>query len=168
MKCKQAKKLIIEASQTELDPKIKAELDEHVLNCAKCGSFRENLQMILEGIENIKAPKPSIELLNETSALCYSELIGQSETFISESFHRLTTKTPKFVWIALGALLILTISWAVPVLKDAAKSQILSRQAMLVITIIVQNIIMLLFSPVLLRSLKLKSKWFNYYGEATP
>jgi len=156
MRCKQAEKLIIELSQTELDSDIKSELDTHVLNCAKCASFRENLQMIHQGIKKIKAPDPSQDLLEKTGAFCHSEIIGQAE-----SFHRATIKTPKFVWVACGALLILTIAWAVPVLKEVVKSQIITRQAILIITIIVQNLIMLLFSPVLLRRLKLKSNWIK-------
>ncbi|UCE07038.1 MAG: hypothetical protein JSW07_03090 [bacterium] len=157
MRCKQAEKLIIEVSQAKLDSDIKVELDAHVLNCQQCASFRENLQMIREGINKIKAPEPSKDLLERTGALCHSEIIGKSE-----SFHPATIKTPKFVWVAFGALLILTIAWAVPVLKEVVKSQIITRQAILIITIIVQNLIMLLFSPVLLRRLKLKSYLTNF------
>ncbi len=168
MRCKQAEKLIIDASQVSLDPKIKSELDEHVLNCPKCASFNKNLMKIHREISELTAPKPSPEILEKTRILCHDELIGRGEIYVFEKYLPKAISIPKFVWIAFGMLAILTGTWAVPVFKDVVNSQIMTRQAVLIITIIVQNLIMLLFSPVLLRSLKLTSKWFNYYGEATP
>ena len=36
MQCKQAEKFIIDASQTDLDSKVKDELEIHIMNCPKC------------------------------------------------------------------------------------------------------------------------------------
>ena len=162
MKCNQAEKLIIEFSQTGLDPAIKAELDAHVLDCTKCASFREMLHKILKGIGEIKHPDPSKLLLEKTIALCHDELIGQDKIYVVEKYHPEMIKIPKFVWIAFGALLILTIAWAVPVIKEAVKYQVFTRQAIIVIIMIIQNLMMLIFSPVLLRRLSLKSFDINF------
>ena len=156
MKCKQAEKLIIELSQTGLDPAIKAELDAHVLDCSKCSSFMEKLHTIHRGIDEIKHPDPSIVLLDRTIALCHDELIEQDEIYIVEKYHPEAIQIPKFVWYAFGMLLILTVAWAVPVLKEVLKSQTITRQGIMVVTVIIQNLMMLIFSPVLLRWLKLK------------
>jgi hypothetical protein len=162
MKCNQAEKLIIELSQTWLDPAIKAELDAHVLDCPKCTSFREKFQMIQQGIDKIKHPDPSLALLDRTIAFCHDELIGQDEIHVVEKYHSEAIRIPKFVWIAFGALLIFTIAWAVPVIKEAVKYQVFTRQAIIVIIMIIQNLMMLIFSPVLLRRLGLKSNDINF------
>jgi len=162
MKCKQAEKLIIEGSRTVLDPAIKAELDTHLLDCPRCSNFKDNFQMIYQGINEVKAPEPSTELLEKTIALCHNELIEQGEIYVFEKYHPPKIRLPKFVWVAFGALLILTIAWAVPVLREVAKSQVITRQAVMVLTMIVQNLIMLLFSPVLLRRLKSKFYGINF------
>ena len=156
MKCKQAEKLIIELSQTWLDPAIKAELDAHVFDCPKCSSFREKFHTIHRGIDEIKHPDPSIVLLDRTIALCHDELIEQDEIYVVEKYHPEAIQIPKFVWYAFGMLLILTVAWAVPVLKEVLKSQTITRQGIMVVTVIIQNLMMLIFSPVLLRWLKLK------------
>ena len=155
MRCKQAEKLLIEAAQIDLAPVIKTKLDAHILSCPKCASFSKNFEMIREGIENIKTPGPTMELLKMTGVLCHNELIEQAEAVISESSHRLTTKTPRLVWAALGAFVILTIVWAFPILKNLATDQTITQQTIVVIAIIIQNLIMLLFVPILFRSLKL-------------
>jgi hypothetical protein len=162
MKCKQAEELIIELSQTWLDPAIKAEVDAHVLDCPKCAAFKEKLHKIHQGIDEIKHPDPSVALLDRTIALCHDELIGQGETYSVEKYHPGAIPMPKFVWYAFGILLILTVAWAVPVLREVVKSQIITRQAIMVLIVIIQNLMMLIFSPVLLRRLKLKSYEINF------
>jgi len=157
MKCKQAEKLIIELFESGLDPAIKAELDAHVLDCTKCASFREKLHKIHQAMGAIKHPDPSEILLDRTMALCHDELIKQDKIYVVEKYHPEAVRVPKFVWYAFGMLLILTVAWAIPVLKEVVKSQVITRQAIMVFTVIVQNLMMLIFSPVLLRKLKLNS-----------
>jgi len=156
MKCNQAEKLIIELSETGLDPAIKAELDAHVLDCPKCASFSEKFYTIHQAIGAIEHPDPSATLLDRTNALCHAELNEKSKSFVAEKCHPEAVRIPKFVWYAFGVLLILTMVWAIPVLKEAVKSQTITQQAIMVFTIIVQNLMMLIFSPVLLRRLKIK------------
>ena len=162
MKCKQAEKIIIDASQTEFDPGIKTELDNHVLNCLRCSSFKKNFNQIRQEISEIHVPQPSVELLEKAIALCHDELMEQSEIFVLEKSHADAIKVPQFVWAAFAALLVLMIVWAVPVIRAVVKSQTLTMQAILVIIIIIQNLFMLIFSPVLLRTLKLKSYDINF------
>ncbi len=162
MRCKQAEKLIIVLSQTELSPTIMAELDAHVFNCPKCSSFKEKLQWIHLEIHQIKTPEPSKELLEKTSALCHDELIEQSEMYVFENYRPCAIRIPKFIWVAFATLFLLTIAWAVPVIREVIKSQIITRQAIIVMLIIIQNLMMLIFSPVLLRTLKLKSCNINF------
>lgn len=156
MKCNQAEKLIIELSATRLDPAIKAELDAHVFDCPKCTSFREKLHKIQQSIGKIKHPDPSNELLDRTIALCHDELVEQGEIYGFAKYHPEGIRIPKFVWYAFGILLILTAGWAVPVLREVVKSRTVTQQAIMVLTVIIQNLLMLIFSPVLLRRLKLK------------
>lgn len=162
MKCKRAEKLIIEVAQTKLDPKTMTELEAHVLNCPNCSSFRAKLHWIHQEIHQIKTPEPSLELLEKASALCHDELIEQSERYVFEKYRSDAIRIPKFVGIAFASLFVLTIVWAVPVIREVMNSQIITRQAIIMILIIVQNLMMLIFSPVLLRILKLKSYNINF------
>jgi len=159
MKCKQAEQWIIELSQTGLDPEIKDKLDHHVLHCSSCSRFKENFHWIHQGIPKINTPEPSAELLEKTIALCHDELIAQSEFFGFEKSRPKPAKITPFVRAAFAALLIVSLAWAVLVIREVVKSQTITIQAVLVIIIMIQNLFMLIFSPVLLRTLKL-----NLYG----
>lgn len=162
MQCTHAEKLIIEASQTELDPKVKADLENHIMTCPKCTNFSKNLIKMREGIRAIKSPALSGQVLENTRALCRNELTRQSQIAVIEIVQPHVIRIPKFVWIAFAFLIILTIAWAVPVIREFIKSQIVTQQAILIIVIIVQNLFVLLLSPVLLRKLKARSFQINY------
>lgn len=162
MQCKQAEKLIIEASQTELDPKVKADLESHIITCPKCTHFSKNLIKLKTGIRSIKSPTLSRQVLENTRALCYNELKRQSEIAVTDSVQPHVIRIPKFVWIAIASFIILTIVWAIPVIREFIKSQIVTKQFILILMIIVQNFFVLLLSPVLLRRLKLRSFQINY------
>jgi hypothetical protein len=162
MKCKRAEKLIIEEAQTKPDPEIKAALDAHVLNCPKCSSFKEKLQWINQEIHQIKTPEPSPEILEKTGALCHIELIDQGKRYIFEKYQPDKIKIPRFVWIAIALLFVLTIAWAAPVIREVLKSQIITKQSIIILLLFVQNLMVLVFSPVLLRSQKLKSYNINF------
>ncbi|HEX9973591.1 MAG TPA: hypothetical protein VGD14_16080, partial [bacterium] len=155
MKCKQAEQWIIELSQTGLDPEIKNKLDHHVLHCSKCSAFKKDFDNIQKATHKIKTVTPSAELLEKTIALCQDELAEQKESQAFGKFRPKTTNVPKFVWISFGMLFILTIAWAVPVIKEALETHTITRQSIIVIILMIQNLVMLIFSPVLLRMLNL-------------
>lgn len=162
MNCKQAEELMIDPSQTALDPALQADLAAHLSNCPGCASFRAQFLLIQQGINAIKDPIPSKQLLQDTSSLCHNELIGQTGVIFAENVHRSTANTPKYIWVAPVVLLIITIVWALPILKELANNQIMTQQTVFVFTIIVQNILMLILAPLLLRRFNLKSNWIDF------
>jgi len=162
MRCKKVEKLIIEASQTEIDPKIRDEIEAHVMTCQNCAAFREKLIEIRENINGLKSPVPTEQIIERTKALCHNEMIKQGESTVEKRYPAKIISIPKFVWITFGALLILTIIWAIPVLRELIETKVITRQAILIAIIFVQNLMMLLFSPVLLRSLNTNKYEFNF------
>ncbi|MCU0644168.1 MAG: hypothetical protein MUC94_07885 [bacterium] len=162
MKCKQAEQWIIELSQTKLDPEITIELDNHVLNCARCSNFKKNFYRIHHAIPDIATPAPTTELLEKTIASCHDEWIEQREIYLLKENRPDAVRTPAWVWAVFLALFIVTLAWAVPVIAEAIKSRAITQQSIIVIILLIQNLMMLFFSPVLLRTLNLKLYDINF------
>lgn len=157
MNCKQAEQLIIDSTEIELDPKTKNELDIHILTCPKCLSFRVDFQAIRLRLKRIPMPTPSSQLLEKTMERCHTELIKQDEALVLGRIHAIPVTTPRWILIALAGLVVLSIITALPGLTDFIKNHSVSNYIIIAAIILIQNIIMLLFTPILLRLKALKN-----------
>ncbi len=151
MNCKQVEQLIIESTEIELDPKTKRELEIHILTCPKCLGFREHFEKIRLSLNRIPMPTPSSQLLEKTMDQCHAELIKQDEAFVLGGIPVKRANTPGWILVALAGLVVLSIITALPGLRDFIKDHPVSNFTIIVAIILIQNIIMLLFTPILFR-----------------
>ena len=162
MKCKQAEKIIIEEIQNELDINTKLKIESHLFQCSKCLSFKENYNDLQLGLKKLQTPSPSGKLVEQTKTLCYEKLLRQEESMTMVDQKSTANETPLKVWIAFTVLLGLFLIWALPVLKDYVKDQVVTKYTIYLLMIVVQNVIALIYAPVLFRIFKLKKLSLNY------
>ena len=163
MKCKRVEKLIIEEIQSGLNAKLKSKFEAHLFQCTKCLSFKERYNSLRSGLLNLETPSPSEKLEEQTKALCFDELLKQDEIISFADQKSTANETPLTVWVAFIVLIGLTLIWAFPVLKDYVNDYVVTNHTIYLVMIVIQNILALMFAPILLRSLRLKKITFNYF-----
>jgi hypothetical protein len=98
-------------------------------------------------------PKPVIspDLEQKTRLRIYREM--GSEPAAARKIDQLTPSEPipKYVWVALLPLIFLTVILIVPIFKEIRLDQTLTFASVVALTIIIQNAVMLLFAPILIR-----------------
>jgi uncharacterized membrane protein len=162
MKCKQAEKIIIEEIQNKLDVNTKSKFESHLFQCPKCLNFKENHNDLRLGLKKLQTPSPSGKLVEQTKTLCYEKLLRQDESLTIADQKSKANETPLTVWIAFTVLLGLFLFWALPVLKDYVEDQVVTKNTIYLLMIVIQNVIALIYAPVLFRIFKLKKLSINY------
>ncbi len=71
------------------------------------------------------------------------------------------TSIPAYIWLALVSLVVLTVILILPLLKELAAEEILSLQAIVTLSLMIQNAVMLFFSPLILRKFRGRSHYLN-------
>jgi len=160
MRCKQIQKLFIDASERGLDPQTKDRIEKHVSKCPKCGEFVAGLNLIRSGLQQIQVPSPSDQLLQRTRSACHAVLKAKG-VVTEKTWLQSRSPTPKLVWIGLVVLLALTQLLVIPLFQDATENQILSFHGVMILVLMIQNITMLFFAPLLLDRFKSRSGWAN-------
>ena len=164
MRCKQIQRYLIDSSENEPDNKTKAEIEQHVSSCPKCKEFIENLSWMRKGLKQLQITSPSDQLLQQTRSLCYDALKNRTVVTKNAGRQLIATPTPKFIWVVLFALLALTQILVFPLFSDAPEYQIISIQQVVVLVLLIQNITMLMFSPILLRRFKIRTDYIASFN----
>ena len=115
-----------------------------------------------ENIEVIKTQQPSKSLTTSTLEQCFSEINQRKSTLKHFSFFKVDMPTPNFIWAAIIAIITISLFWFFPVLNELILEKTIHEQTVWVITIIMQNIIMLIFAPVILNKCRSEQKKLNY------
>ncbi len=160
MKCQQAEKLII--SLSELNEKERRELDNHLSQCPKCIKFKKQFEILHRKIGEEKFLTPSESLQQQTKMRCHQEMSSQSVAAGSTDGEKAPLEIPLFARITLTILIALLLSWGVPVLKDYIEKDVLTGETIYLFIMLIQNILALMFAPILLRFLKLKRQSLHY------
>lgn len=151
MRCKQAEQLIIASSDTTLEPKIRTKLDIHVSGCAKCAGFQKDLAEILTHLHRLPARVPADLLSEPTRAQCHAELSRQNESVAQAGNDTMSETASRWLLMALIGLAVLTAIVAVPIVSDFLRHYSIPNYAIIGAIVLIQNVLMLLFAPVLLR-----------------
>lgn len=154
MRCKDIERLIIDSSDKDLSQEELSAIEKHVAHCALCARFQDDLEEIRMGVKAIPQPVLPPDLAQKTRLRIYTEM-GR-EPAAAKKIDKLTPSEPipKYVWIALLPLIILTVILVVPVFKEIRLDQTLTFASVVALTIIIQNAVMLLFAPILIRRLR--------------
>lgn len=161
MSCRKIERWIIESSEGDLSPEKLSELQQHLSQCTKCARFEEDLQKMRIGLNQLPPPLPSLELERRTRLICQTSLISHKKLERKATLPFPLTPLPKTIWAALILITILTLIWALPSLKQFPLDQTSSFRAWMVLGIIIQNVTMLILSPLLLRQHRWRKQWMG-------
>jgi predicted anti-sigma-YlaC factor YlaD len=153
MKCNYIQNLIIENTDVT-DPKQNSIVDKHLAQCDKCAKFAKNTAQTRRFIRNIELFEPPSYLIDSTMKRCNNVLSGQRENLVNTK--NMLSRTPRFLWIILTLLISLTLLWFFALIKADGTSAVTASHIAWAIIILIQNVIMLLLTPLLLNRILLK------------
>lgn len=107
-------------------------------------TLEDDLSEIRTHLQEVPIQMPSNEFFEQTRSLCHAKL-GRSSI-------------PKFIWAAFGALLILTGILMLPLAREIGLDQPLSFPVIGVLILVLQNLLMLFFTPVLIQKFRFRKK----------
>lgn len=151
MKCKNIESYIIESSFEKLDKKAKEEMEKHIRECPRCARLEEEMAGIRKALprqSELILPK---ELDERTYRLCRAELDPAGRKMEVTDGKKRLQSIPLLIKAAFFGLVVLTAIWAVPLFKEFRLDESLSVATIIALSLIFQNALMLLFSPLLLR-----------------
>ncbi len=151
MRCKDIEHLIIESSDEDLSLEELSTIEKHIARCALCARFQDDLEKIRMGVKTIPQPILPPDLAQNTRRRCQAEISRRPAA--AKKIARLipSDSVPKYVWAALLPLILLTVLVIAPTLKEIRLDQTLTFASAAALTIIIQNAVMLLFAPILIR-----------------
>lgn len=161
MKCKDVERWIIAVSEESPEEGKLSQVEEHIVNCPGCARFEEDLKKIRLHIQKTKAPVLSEELIHRTRLMCHAAMKASSPTEKSFISRIKAASIPVYIWIALVSLVVLTVILMLPLLKELAAEDLLSLQAVVTLSLMIQNAVMLFFAPLILRKFRGKSHRLN-------
>lgn len=163
MKCKDIERLLIDSSEEDLSAEKLAEIKQHVLVCAKCAHFQKNLKKVRNYIKEMTVPVPSDELVRKIHSACIDKMSNLNAVEKRTSGQNHLKSIPAYMWAALICLIILTVIWIIPLLRDFKLNETLSHQTIIVLSLMIQNAVMLLFSPILIRRYRTKNRTLGFF-----
>ena len=107
-------------------------------------TLEDDLSEIQTHLQEVPIPMPSDEFFEQTRSLCHAKL-GRSSI-------------PKFIWAAFGALLVLTGILMLPLAREIGLDQPISFPGIGVLILVLQNLLMLFFTPVLIQKFRVRNK----------
>jgi len=158
MRCKDIERLIIDSSDEDLSSEELSAIEKHIVHCALCARFRDDLEKIRMGVKTMPQPVLPPDLAQKTRLRCQAEMSQQPAA--ASKIARLipSDSIPKYVWAALLPLILLTVFVIAPTLKEIRLDQTLTFASVVAFTIIIQNAVMLLFAPILIRRRRWKKQ----------
>ena len=148
MRCRTIKKLILKSDENELKRSEQQKIKTHLSGCTGCSRFIEQRKWIETGLKALPVPIVSSELEDRTLTLCRSTL--RNHISMAKGIRLFgQAPVPKLIWGVLTGITVLTIILAWPVFKDLNIEEPTLKE-ILVLGIMIQNFMMLLFSPLLL------------------
>jgi hypothetical protein len=109
---------------------------------SESATLEDDLEEIRTHLQEVQIPMPSDEFFEQTRSLCHAKL-GRSSI-------------PYFIWAAFAALLILTGILMLPLAREIGLDQPLSLPTIGVLILVLQNLVMLFFTPVLIQKFRLR------------
>ncbi|MFC1502282.1 hypothetical protein ACFL6A_02610 [bacterium] len=151
MKCRECQRLIVQSTPDQLSLEVQSELTGHLSQCSDCASLESELETIRTGIKKWPVPELSEKLDEETRTLCHAQLAGMKKHSIVKRPSSSILTTPRFIWAILISLVILSLFWIIPTLKDFQFEEPMNFKTSAALAFLIQNSLMLIFSPLLLR-----------------
>jgi Putative zinc-finger len=146
LSCRDVERLIIAGEDRELSMGERRLVDDHRRGCERCRDFAADRTVIREEMAAIRWPAPPDRLV----------LVTRRMILESEPASR-STAVPAWVLVAMAVIAIGTALWLAISLADVTPDMTLADlpvAGLAAVFIIIQNALMLLFAPVLLRTVR--------------
>jgi predicted anti-sigma-YlaC factor YlaD len=166
MKCQDIERLVIDSSEEDLNEEQRKRIEKHLARCPRCRKFQKDLEKIRAYLEEINPLSPSVEVESRTRHLCHVQM-GKSlspEEKTSTRTHK--PAIPIYIWVALVSLTVLTLILTLPLITGITSGQPLPLPLVGVLVLVIQNAVMLCFSPILLRKYRMKNQGFEPYNKS--
>ena len=154
MRCKDIELLIIDSTWKDLSREELLSIKEHAQQCALCNLFQSEYKNLRLALKNNSAPALPEDLDRSTHEMCRKTLNLQKKA---------APTIPPFIWGVLAVLIAISVIMFVPVFKDLRLNEPLSSQALFVLTFLIQNTVMLFFTPILIKNYRAKKTRLKYF-----
>jgi hypothetical protein len=154
MRCKDIERLIIDSTWKDLNREELLSIKEHTQQCDQCTLFQSEYKNLRLSLKNNPAPDLPEELDRSTHEMCRKALNLQKKS---------APTIPRFIWGVLAVLIAISVIMFVPVFKDLRLNEPLSSQALFVLTFLIQNTVMLFFTPILIKNYRAKKTRLKYF-----
>ena len=161
MRCKDIERLIIDSSERDLNQGELSAIEQHFTQCTECVCFQEDFRNIRISLKKMSTLIPPDELERRTKVLCQDELesrLGSEKQLVSQTR---PSPVPWIIWGALVSLIVLTGFFMVSLFRDIGLEQPLSFESVFVLSLMLQNAVMLFFAPVIIRKYQSQRKRFR-------
>jgi anti-sigma factor RsiW len=152
---------MLESGKRELLREEQLALEEHLETCPDCAAFRSFWGGLRGQLREATEPALSDELSDSVRLRCRAELDSLSRTRAGQGFGSRPAAVPWPIWAALLALTGLTLVFLIPGMEQFRQSQKLTLGTALVLLVILQNALMLLCTPLLMRRGRLSQYRFR-------
>lgn len=160
MRCKEYEYLIIESTERDLTDTEQLRLKQHCSRCESCSHFKENIEEIHFSLKRSDPPALPADLDKHTKDLCLDEMNRKKERSRYEQ-RPLRPQVPGYIWAVFALLTILTSFLLFSGLKTINADQPLSLGTIFMLTVILQNTVMLFLSPLIIRKNRTKQRISN-------
>jgi hypothetical protein len=161
MRCQDFERLILESEDRELLREESLGLEEHLERCPSCATFRSFREDIRKHFREAAGPALSDELSESVRLRCRAELDSLSRIAARQDSRKRLAAVPWPIWAAFFVLTGLTLIFLIPGLEQLRESQKLTLGTALGLLVIIQNALMLLFTPLLMRWVRLSQYRFR-------
>ncbi len=153
MRCQDFERLILESGDRELSREERRSIESHLAQCASCNGFREFWLGVRVPIQNFPAADLSPDLDDRVRLICHDAIrtSGGKRRRAQAAAPRQIPPVPWPIWAALSALTVLTLAFVIPGILEFWQNQQLTPGIALILAMILQNALMLLFVPVIVR-----------------
>jgi predicted nucleic acid-binding Zn ribbon protein len=155
MRCKDIERLIIDSTWKDLNREELLFIKEHTQQCPQCTLFQSEYKNLRLSLKNNPAPALPEDLDRSTCEMCRKALNLQKKS---------APTIPLFIWGVLAILIVISVIMFVPVFKDLRLNEPLSSQALFVLTFLIQNTVMLFFTPILIKNCRAKKQGLNIFS----
>jgi anti-sigma factor RsiW len=161
MRCQDIERLIIDYSERNLSQEELGAIEEHLAQCAACTCFEKDFKNIRTSLQKMSPPTPPEELERRIRDMCHDELSSRLAAEKQRVSLTHPSPVPWIIWAALVSLIGVTAFLLVSLFKNIGLNQPLSFGGAFVIAVILQNAVMLFFTPVIIRKYQSQKKSFR-------